>query len=73
MRAGVVQLISCLNVKRAAPAKSLDVIPPIETMRGGPLETHWWRGNKDIAMAKFGERSVMKAELGKRKPLCASP
>jgi hypothetical protein len=55
MRVGVVQLISCLNVKRAAPAKLLDVIPPIKTAREGVLEAHWWRGNRNIAMAKFGE------------------
>jgi hypothetical protein len=55
MRAGVVQLISCLSVKRAAPAKSLDVMPPIETARERALEAHWWRGNRNIEMAKFGE------------------
>jgi hypothetical protein len=51
MRAGVVQLISCLSVKRVAPAKSLDVISPIETVKEGALEAHWWRGNRSIAMA----------------------
>jgi hypothetical protein len=55
MRAGVVQLIGSLSVKRAAPAKSLDVIPPIKTAREGALEAHWWRGNRNIAMAKTGE------------------
>jgi hypothetical protein len=73
MRAGVVQLISCLSVKRAAPAKLLDVVPPIENMRSGALEAHWWRDNRDITMAKFGGRSVMRRELGKRNPLHVSP
>jgi hypothetical protein len=51
----VVQLIGCLSIKRAAPAKPLDVITPIETAREGALKAHWWRGNRNITMVKFGE------------------
>jgi hypothetical protein len=50
---GAVQLISCLSVKGAAPAKSLDVVPPIKTVKGGALRAHWWRDNRDFTMAKF--------------------
>jgi hypothetical protein len=55
MRAGVVQLIGCLSVKRAAPAKSPDASPPIETVREEARKVHWWRGNRSIGMAKFGQ------------------
>jgi hypothetical protein len=40
-------------------------------MKSGALEAHWWRDNRDITMAKFGRISVMRGELGKRKPLGA--
>jgi hypothetical protein len=51
---GVFQLIGCLSVKRTAPAKLLDVIPPIAIAREGALRAHWWRGNSN-AMARLGK------------------
>jgi uncharacterized protein (DUF697 family) len=65
----VVQLISCLSVKRAASAKSSDVVPFIETVKGGALAAQWWRDNEDITMAKIQGRSVMRGYVGERKPI----